>query len=427
MKVFDLEANSYTDIMNIIQSYARVDDELEVSVEKILRDVRNRGDQALFDYTRSFDNFELTENNIRVSKEEVNEAYGKVDKGDLKALKTLRDNIEKVETKALRRLKIGFNLNGIRITQEVRPLDSVGCYVPGGKASYPSTLLMTVVPAKVANVKRVVVVSPPNKVTPELLVAADIAQVDEVYRVGGAQAIAALAYGTKSISPVQKIIGPGNQYVTIAKRIVSSDVEIDMLAGPTEILIFADNDADPKEVALDLISQAEHGPDSVCGVVTQSRRLADMVIKEVTKLCKNVERGDIVLRVMGERAFVIVTKNTNEALNFVNNFAPEHLEVLSSEPEKILSKVSNAGVIIVNSPSVVTDYYSGVNHVLPTSCNAETRGGLTVLDYVKVIRTVYASKQSMAKAFLTIKKLALLEGLPNHLKAVEYRVEKNVA
>ncbi|MEM3404390.1 MAG: histidinol dehydrogenase [Nitrososphaeria archaeon] len=427
MRVFELEACNFKEVIRTIQSYVRVSDKLERSVQNILRDVRKRGDFALFKYTRSFDKFELTENNIRVSKKEIQEAYDKVSRGDLKAFKTLKNNIERVEVKTLCRLKINYTFNGIRVSQEIRPLDSVGCYVPGGKASYPSTLLMTVVPAKVAKVRRVVVVSPPKKITPELLVAADIAGVDEVYRVGGAQAIAALAYGTKSILPVQKIVGPGNLYVTIAKKVVSKDVEIDMLAGPTEILIFADESADPREIALDLISQAEHGPDSVCGVVTQSKALANNIIKEVIQFCKSVERGDFVLNTMEDNAFVVVTKGIEDTLSLINDFAPEHLEVLSREPEKIVTNVSNAGVIVVNTPSVITDYYSGVNHVLPTSCNAKIRGGLTILDYMKVIRIVSASKQGMAKSFPTIRRLALLEGLPNHLKSVEYRVKTNVA
>ncbi|MGD0329091.1 MAG: histidinol dehydrogenase [Nitrososphaeria archaeon] len=422
MKFFKLAKNDIDHVLNEVRKKSDLDIELDKKVVEIVDDVRKRGDNALIEYTRQFDGISLRQNLLRITQEEIQQAYRKVNEKEVRALYTLKKNIQKLEKKTKDRLNITLKANGFIIRQTTRPIRSVGCYIPGGKASYPSTLLMTVVPAKVAGVERTVVATPPNKLTPLMLVASDIAGASEVYRIGGAQAIAALAYGTETIAPVDKIVGPGNAYVTKAKTIVTRDVQVDMPAGPTEIIIYADSGADAKSIALDLISQAEHGTDSVCGLITCSQELAEKVVSEVSKIIGTVDRKEIVTAALEGKGFVIVADGVDTVVDFVNGFAPEHFEVISKDFNRIVDKIGNAGVIIVNSSSVVTDYFVGVNHVLPTDCYALNRGGLNVLDYIKLVRVVIASKSGIVKSLPTIKTLASSEGLTNHLKSIEYLV-----
>jgi len=423
MKFFSLGKNNIDCILDEVRKVSDSDTELDKMIFNIIQDVKKKGDEALIEYTKQFDVVSLKQQFFRISDAEARKAYDKVSEKEIHALNTLKSNIETVEQKTLDRLCISFRINGFSVRQITKPLESIGCYIPGGKASYPSTLLMTAVPAKVAGVNRIVVVTPPSKITPLLLVAADIAGVSEIYRIGGVQAIAALAYGTETIKPVDKVIGPGNAYVTRAKTIVSRDIQVDMPAGPTEIIIYADDKSDPRSIALDMISQAEHGPDSICGLITCSSELAEKVMSEVSILVKSVDRKEIVVSALDDKGFVLVADSKDTVVNFVNRFAPEHFEVISENFNSIIAKIKNVGLIIVNSPSVLTDYYVGVNHVLPTNRYAMYRGGLTVVDFVKLIRIVIASKSGVIRSFPTVEALALNEGLINHMKSVEYMVK----
>jgi histidinol dehydrogenase len=423
MQIFNLNQKNLPQILKSVRSLNTIDTNVLNIVRKIIEDVRINGDRAIIEYTKKFDDIALEPNKIRVTREEIIKSYDYVNENELSAIKALIENIKNIENETVKNLEFTIKLNDIIISQVIKPLESVGCYVPGGKASYPSTLIMTATPASIVNVRRIVVTSPPNKISPLFLVAADIIGVSEIYRIGGAQAIAALAYGTESIKPVNKIVGPGNIYVTAAKLLVSNDVAIDMPAGPTELLIVADDNANPTEIALDLIAQAEHGVDSLCGLITTSTELAKNVVNELSRLINSIDRKEIVDKALNERGFIIITDDKTVLQEFVNQFAPEHLEIIMKDGAEIAKSINNAGVIIIGTSSVITDYYAGVNHVLPTNSYAKIRGGLTVLDYIKLIRLVSASNNSLNKAINVIKTLAYAEGLPNHFKSIEYRVD----
>jgi histidinol dehydrogenase len=423
MQIFNLNQKNLPQILKSVRSLNTIDTNVLNIVRKIIEDVRINGDRAIIEYTKKFDGIALEPNKIRVTREEIIKSYDYVNENELSAIKALVENIKNIENETVKNLEFTIKLNDIIISQVIKPLESVGCYIPGGKASYPSTLIMTATPASIVNVRRIVVTSPPNKISPLFLVAADIIGVSEIYRIGGAQAIAALAYGTESIKPVNKIVGPGNIYVTAAKLLVSNDIAIDMPAGPTELLIVADDNANPTEIALDLIAQAEHGVDSLCGLITTSTELAKNVVNELSRLINSIDRKEIVDKALNERGFIIITDDKTVLQEFVNQFAPEHLEIIMKDGAEIAKSINNAGVIIIGTSSVITDYYAGVNHVLPTNSYAKIRGGLTVLDYVKLIRLVSASNNSLNKAINVIKTLAYAEGLPNHFKSIEYRVD----
>jgi histidinol dehydrogenase len=315
------------------------------------------------------------------------------------------------------------------LTRLLKPIESVGCYVPGGKARYPSTLLMCCTPANVAGVKRIVVLTPPQKdgsIDPLTLVAADICGVQEIYKLGGAQGIAALAYGTESIKKVDKIVGPGGIFVTTAKTMVSNRVAIDMVAGPTELLIFSDSKADPRLVALDLISQSEHSDDTICGLVTTSKRMAMRVREEVIMMIRNkdgVQRSGIVARSLKENGFIVLCKRESTAIDFINEFAPEHLELMSVNARSIVNKIRSAGLILIgrHTPSAASDYCLGSNHVLPTLGFAKSRAALSVLDFIKIVSCIELTRGGLRKIESCVREITTAEGLINHYKAVEGR------
>ncbi|MFH0749218.1 MAG: histidinol dehydrogenase [Candidatus Bathyarchaeota archaeon] len=363
---------------------------------------------------------------MKVSEREMLEAYKKVGNNEILALKQLKKRIEKVEQRKLKQMNYIINEKGLKIFQTLRPIESVGCYVPGGEAAYPSTLLMTTVPAKVAGVPRIVVCSPPTcqgEINPLILVAASLCGVTEVYRLGGVQAIAALAYGTASISPVAKIVGPGNRFVALAKIIVSKDVAIDLPAGPSEVVILADKTAEPKFIALDMISQSEHASDNISGLVTTSRDLAIKVVNEVERLILNLDRGEIVRKALSENGFIFICATLKEAVDFVNNFAPEHLEIVTSKPQDVAQKIGAAGIIFLGkySPVSAGDYCIGTNHVLPTTGFGQIYSELSVFDYTKRISLVKCTKERLLKMRPLASTLAKCEGLPNHAKAIDGR------
>jgi histidinol dehydrogenase len=401
---------------------------LESDVKAIISQVKENGDKALIELTEKFDKAKLTTKTLKVKAEEIKEAYKKTSRKQVAALKFMQEKVSAFQKQQLNQTETKTTSDGITVQTVLRPIESVGCYVPGGQAAYPSTLVMTAVPAKVAGVPRIVVCSPPDaegKVNPLVLAAADICGVDEVYKVGGAQAIAALAYGTETIKPVRKIVGPGSKYVTAAKVLVSKDAAIDMPAGPSEVLVLADETADARLIAYDMISQAEHGGDSVAGLITTSNKIAMQVQDNLSRLGVSAERGKKISEALGKFGFIIVCESMEEAAGLVNRFAPEHLEVMTAEPKEIAEKLT-AGLILIGSysPVALSDYGSGTNHVLPTGGFAQAFSGLSVLDFTRRVSIVESSKAGLEKVKDNIKVMAEAENLPNHYKAIQARFEK---
>lgn len=395
-------------------------------VSPILDDVRRGGDKALYKYTRKFDKFDLSGKNLEVSRGEIRRAYSRVDSKLVKSLKHARRNIAKFhreQYKNIRKQWMTSIEHGVKVGERLTPIDSVGCYVPGGLASYPSTVLMTVLPARVAGVKRVVVVSPPP-ISDAIMVACDLCGVDEVYGVGGAQAVAALAYGTESIGKVSKIVGPGNKYVMAAKNMVYGLVDIDMPAGPSEVLIIGDKTTDPVYAASDLLAQAEHDPDASSVLVTSSPELVKSVRREVGKQAKSLGRRKVLRKSIKNITFVL-TKSLRESLRFADEYAAEHLQVMTRDPGKDAARVKNAGAIFIGpySPVPAGDYCSGGNHVLPTSGAAKYSSVLNVRDYLKVSSVQEISKAGLKRLAGSIKEIADAEGFDAHSRAVRKRLE----
>ena len=410
---------------NLIRRSNRIPQKSEI-VEKIIKDVIRFGDNAILKYTKKFDKVKI--DSIKVDKAEIKRAYREITTNQLNSLKKSKKLLEKNEKILLKRLSgIVSSENGVTIQRVLKPIQSVGCYVPGGRARYASTLLMCAVPAMLAGVSRMSVVSPPMKdgsIDPVTLVAADICGIDEVYRIGGAQAIAALAYGTKTIKKVDKIVGPGGLFVNIAKFLVSNKISIDMIAGPTELLIYADSRSDPRYVVKDLISQAEHSQDTICGVVTTSESLLRKLENEIrSTLNSPLARSEIVSSSLRKNGFIALCKSEDDGISFINELAPEHLEIISENPGRIASKVNTAGVVLLGkySPSSASDYCLGSNHVLPTIEFGKSKSSLSVLDFVKLVNHITVTKMGLQSVQKYIKELAFAEGLPNHYYAVEER------
>ncbi len=396
------------------------------TIESIISDVKKNGDLAVKKYEKKFGG--QSKGSLRVSSAEIKSSYSKVTKEEIQAIKLAKKLLTKTELSIRKNLKGNIIKNNkVKITKLFLPLSGVGCYVPGGSAKYPSSLIMSVVPAKVAGVKRIVVVSPSNKqgkIDPLTLVAADICGVNEIYKIGGAQAIAALAYGTNSLSKVDKIVGPGNIFVSTAKSLVSSDVSIDMIAGPTELGIIVDNSTNPDFAAADLISQAEHSEDTFCFILTTSEKIAKDITKSVAKKINKIKRKEIVRKSLQKNGFVAVCNSENDVLRLANQLAPEHLEIITKKPKALASKISSAGLILIgeNTPSSASDYLLGSNHILPTNGFGKTRGSLSVLDFMKLGTEIECSKQSLRKISKYMNVLCNSEGLPNHYEAVRSRL-----
>ena len=410
------------------QADQKAKQELENNVKAIINQVKAEGDNALVEFAQKFDKAELNSRGLKVKPGEIKEAYTKTSPDQISALKFMKDKVSAFQKQLLVQTDIKILNDGISVQTVLRPIESVGCYVPGGQAAYPSTLVMTAVPAKVAGVPRVVVCSPSDvkgKVNPLVLVAADICGVNEIYKVGGAQAIAALAYGTKTIKSVRKIVGPGSKYVTAAKVLVSTDVAIDMPAGPSEVLVLADESSDARLIAYDMISQAEHGGDSVAGLITTSETLAKAVEENLTKLVASTERSDKISESLAKYGFIIVCGKIEEMVNLCNQFAPEHLEVLTAKPKELAEKLT-AGLILLGpySPVALSDYGSGTNHVLPTGGFARSFSGLSVFDFVRRVSIVESTRTGLERVKDSIKIMTEAENLPNHSKAIQARFEK---
>ena len=396
-------------------------------VESILNDVKKHGDSAVKKYEKKFSKANLT--TLRVSKNEISSAYSKVSKEQIYAIKLAKTRLQKTETRVKSLLKNqSIQTDGIKISKKFLPIQSIGCYVPGGLARYPSTVVMSVVPAKVAGVKRIAVVSPPDSdgnIDPLTVVASDICGATEIYKTGGVQAIGALSFGTKSIAKVDKIVGPGGAFVTTAKHMVNEQTSIDMLAGPTELGIIADGSANPTYVALDLVSQSEHSKDTFCYLITNSEKLAKSVDSTVSELISKIKRSDIVKQSLKQNGFIAICKNHSDMIKIANDLAPEHLQIMTKNPQKYASKVTSSGLVLLGneSPSSASDYLLGSNHILPTNGFGKTRGSLSVLDFIKTNTHVTTTKSSLEKISKHLHVFTDAEGLPNHYEAVRGRLK----
>ncbi|MGQ0606179.1 MAG: histidinol dehydrogenase [Candidatus Nitrosotenuis sp.] len=395
------------------------------SVQTIVDQVAKRGDLALFEFEKKFNGVNLK--NLQVTKKEISEAYKLVSKNQIDAIIVAKNRLRKTETTLKKQLKkIKIITDGTTITKSFVPLGSVGCYVPGGLARYPSSAVMSIVPAKLAGVKNIILVTPPNRrgsIDPLVLVAADICGADLIFKVGGAHAIAALTYGTKSIPQVDKIVGPGGSFVTTAKYLVSDTVSIDMLAGPTELVILADDSASPTLVALDLVSQAEHSSDTKCYLITTSQSLANKVVSEITKLIQAIKRKEIVKSSLQKNGLVAIGK-LSDAISFANRIAPEHMQIITKKPNDVAKQIKTAGLVLIgqNTPSAASDYLLGTNHILPTNRFGRSRGSLSVLDFLKINTNVESSTLALKKIDKHLKALTESENLPNHYRAVGGRL-----
>ena len=395
--------------------------EVEGLVKSILRSVQERGDAALFEYAEKYDHITVDAVSVMVSPEEIEEAYATVDAQQISDFRLAAERIETFHKRRLRHLGINEPA-GAMIDEVTRPLERVGIYVPGGKALYPSSVLMTAIPARVAGVDEIVMVSP--RVSSTVLAAAKIAGVSRVYRIGGAHAIAALAYGTETIPQVDKIVGPGNVYVETAKRLVFGTVGIDMLAGPSEVLIVADETAVPSFAAADLIAQAEHDEDALCLIIATSEAFLTAVEKELLLQLDSATRQAIARKAIESNCVMILAHPLDRALELANRIAPEHLELMTENPEMLLEKITHAGAVFLGqySPVAVGDYLAGPSHVLPTGGTARFFSPLGVEDFVKRISVISFTRDGLSGLGKTVTRLAHLEGLDAHAKAVEMRI-----
>lgn len=403
-------------------------DTYQDTVNEILNEVKEKGDEALFRYTKKFDKAEITEDNIRVTGEEIQEAYAQVETSLVEVMKKSLANIQDFHKKQLRNSWIETRENGVILGQRITPLESVGVYVPGGKAAYPSSVLMNIIPAQVAGVERIVMVTPPGadgKVNPATLVAADLAGATEVYKVGGAQAVAALAYGTASIKKVAKICGPGNIFVALAKKSVYGHVSIDSIAGPSEILVLADETANPRYVAADLLSQAEHDELASAILVTTSEELAVKVEEEIQEFLKTLSRADIIRKSLENYGYLLVADSMSDAIRAANEIASEHLEILTKNPFDTMTRIKNAGAIFLGeySSEPLGDYFAGPNHVLPTNGTAKFFSPLNVDDFIKKSSLISYSREALEPIHKDIIQFAKAEQLTAHANSIAVRFE----
>ena len=430
MKLVTLTQETKKDLLNhLLKRSPNNYGAFEERVQAIIQEVRAKGDEALFAYTKQFDKVELTAETIRVTPEEIEEAYREVEPSLLDVIRKSLVNIRSYHEKQKKYSWFDTTENGTILGQKVTPLGTVGVYVPGGKAVYPSSVLMNVVPAKVAGVGRIVMTTPPGrdgKIPASTLVAAHEAGTDEIYKVGGAQAIAALAYGTESIPKADNITGPGNIYVALAKRAVYGHVSIDSVAGPSEILVLADETATPRYVAADLLSQAEHDEMASAILVTTSKTLAEEVLKEIDGFLKELSRAEIIQKSLDQYGFILLADNMSDAIDAVNAIASEHLEIVTANPFEVMTKVRNAGAIFIGeySSEPLGDYFAGPNHVLPTNGTAKFFSALSVDDFIKKSSIVYYSREALEPIHEDIIAFAEAEKLTAHANSIRVRFER---
>ena len=427
MRIIPLDEGSRKNILEDLlkrdpNQYSQYADTVSAIVERVKKDK----DEALFSYTLQFDKAEISAENVRVSQAEIEEAREKVDPKLLAVMEKSMENIREYHQRQVRQSWFSSKPDGTILGQKITALESVGVYVPGGKAAYPSTVLMNIIPAQVAGVERIVMVTPPGKdgkVNPVTLTAAYLAGVTEVYKVGGAQAIAAMAFGTESVPRVNKIVGPGNIFVALAKKAVYGHVSIDSIAGPSEILVLADETANPRYVAADLLSQAEHDELASAILVTTSMELARAVSAEVDKLVKTLSRREILEKSLENYGYLLVARSLDEAIETANEIASEHLEIVTKNPFEVMTKIRNAGAIFIGpySSEPLGDYFAGPNHVLPTNGTAKFFSPLGVDDYVKKSSIIYYSKEALEAVHTEIEAFAESEQLTAHANSIRVR------
>ncbi len=428
MRILKLTEDTRKDILqNLLKRSPNNYGEFEGRVNVIIEEVRNNRDQAVFNYTKQFDGADINAGNILVTEEEIAEAYEQVDTTLLAVIRKSLVNIKKYHEKQVQNSWFTTE-DGIILGQKVTALATVGVYVPGGKAVYPSSVLMNVLPAKVAGVDRIVMCTPPGKdgkVYPSTLVAAKEAGVDEIYKVGGAQAIAAMAFGTESVPKVDKIVGPGNIYVALAKKAVFGYVSIDSIAGPSEILVLADETANPRYVAADLLSQAEHDEMASAILITTSQKLAEEVSAEIDQFVAELSRKEIIQKSLDNYGYILVADNMEEAIDTVNAIASEHMEIVTADPFHVMTKIRNAGAIFIGeySSEPLGDYFAGPNHVLPTNGTAKFFSALSVDDFIKKSSIISYSREALEKVHKDIEQFAECEKLTAHANSIRVRFE----
>lgn len=401
----------------------------ENTVNEIIEKVRQEKDRALFDYTLKFDHFALNKDNIQVTREEIEEAYSRLDAGLIEVIKKSAENIRSFHQKQLRNSWFDAKEDGTILGMKITPIARAGVYVPGGKAAYPSSVLMNVIPAKVAGVPEIIMTTPPGadgRVNPGTLVAADIAGVNTIYKVGGAQAIAALAFGTESIPKVDKITGPGNIFVALAKKAVYGYVSIDSIAGPSEILVLADETANPRYVAADLLSQAEHDELASAILITTSVALAEKVSAQVDDFVAQLERKEIIQKSLNQYGYILLADTLQDAIAAVNEIASEHLEILTSNPFEVMTRIKNAGAIFLGeyASEPLGDYFAGPNHILPTNGTAKFFSPVNVDDFIKKTSIISYSREALEKVHRDIETFAVSEGLTAHANSIRVRFEE---
>lgn len=427
MRMISLTAETRENILeNLLQRSPNQYGEYEAKVAEIIENVRLRGDEALFDYTEKFDRVSQSKNTVRVTQEEIKEAYEKLPKEMIEVMKRAACNIADYHSKQVRYSWFDTKDDGSILGQKITPIERVGVYVPGGKAAYPSSVLMNTLPARVAGVSRIVMTTPPGRdgsVNPGTLVAADIAGITEIYKVGGAQAIAALAFGTQSVPKVDKIVGPGNIFVALAKKNVYGHVSIDSIAGPSEILVLADETANPAYVAADLLSQAEHDELASAILITTSKELAEKVDAEVERLINVLSRKEILRASIDRYGYILVADSMEDAVDTANAIASEHLEIVTKEPFAVMTKIKNAGAIFLGEHACepLGDYFAGPNHVLPTNGTAKFFSPLSVDDFVKKSSIISYTREALSAAREDIEAFAQWEGLTAHANSVSVR------
>ncbi len=428
MRIIRLNEESRQDILaNLLKRDPNNYIGYEDKVREIVENVKNRRDEALLEYTKKFDGVDLAAAQLRVTEEEIAEALSLVEPSLLSVMEKSMKNIREYHEKQKQYSWFDSQPNGTILGQKVTPLASVGVYVPGGKAAYPSSVLMNIIPAKVAGVERIVMVTPPGKVNPVTLAAAHLAGVTDAYRIGGAQAIAALAFGTESIPRVDKIAGPGNIFVALAKKAVYGHVSIDSIAGPSEILVLADESANPRYIAADLLSQAEHDELASSILVTTSMELAEQVSAEVEGFVKELSRKEILEKSLENYGYILVADSMEDVIETANQIASEHLEIVTKNPFEVMTKIRNAGAIFMGeySSEPLGDYFAGPNHVLPTNGTAKFFSPLGVDDYVKKSSIIYYSKEALQMVHKDIETFAQAEGLTAHANSIRVRFEEH--
>lgn len=430
MRIVKLTENEKNNILeNMLKRSPNQYEKYQDTVDEILDTVKKKKDEALFEYTKKFDGADITPENIRVTKEEIEEAYTQVDPSLVEVIRKALVNIRSYHEKQIRYSWFDSKPDGTLLGQKITPLERVGVYVPGGKAVYPSSVLMNVLPAKVAGVEKIIMTTPPGKdgkVYPVTLVAAKEAGVDEIYKVGGAQAIAALAFGTESIRKVDKIVGPGNMFVALAKKTVYGHVSIDSIAGPSEILVLADETANPRYVAADLLSQAEHDELASAILITTSMELAEKVSEEVDGFVKVLSRKEIIQKSLDSYGYILVADSMGDAIDTANEIASEHLEIMTKNPFDTMTRIKNAGAIFLgeHSSEPLGDYFAGPNHILPTNGTAKFFSPLSVDDFVKKSSIISYSREALELIHEDIESFAKSEKLTAHANSIAVRFEK---